>query len=305
MRVIIALSAAPIGAVLIARIVGVGIAARQPLPVRNYRSLTVTSGGGLAVILGLAAGTALMKLAVDLTNPPADVRLVIVEASLVRGLMAAVAFGLLGLYDDLAGDHQRRGWSAHLSDLLARRFTPGAVKLAGGLILAIAVTDGNDNALGGGGDGFDHLVRALFVALAANACNGFDVRPLRAAKIATIAMLAFLFFDLVQVAVAATLIASLAGIAKLESQERLILGDTGSMAVGAFIAAAASDRLNGIGPLSTSNHLDGAGLLVALAIASGINILAVRPGWSVIIARVAPLRAFDRLGRIDEPVSES
>ena len=111
--------------------------------------------------------------------PPIGVQLWLGGSAALVSLWIAVlcGMGLLGLFDDTAGDRSHGGFHQHFRALLAGRATTGAIKAlyGGGLGLYAGW------ALSGGSL-LRALVGAAVIALATNAVNLLDVRPGRALK---------------------------------------------------------------------------------------------------------------------------
>jgi hypothetical protein len=169
------------------------------------------------------------------------------------GAVAAVAS--LGLADDLWSGPER-GFRGHLR---ARR-TTGILKLVGIPLVGLLATR--------------KLSGALLVGLAANFLNQLDTRPGRALK-------AYL--------VAAPLVGAPAGIAVLllpyDLREQVMLGDSGSNALGAMLGLSSVSRLTG-----TSRWL-------AIGALAGLTLLGERSSLGELIERTPGLRTVDRLGR--------
>jgi UDP-N-acetylmuramyl pentapeptide phosphotransferase/UDP-N-acetylglucosamine-1-phosphate transferase len=257
-----------------------GMARRQPLPIRNYRGLPVTTAGGFAVMFGVTVSTGIF-LALRGTDP--DVGRLWQE--LGAGIFAAstgALFGIFGFYDDVAGEPDQKGWAAHLEALRRLRPTAGVLKMLGAVALGLwfiprASVSGTD----------EQIIRAITVALVINALNGFDLRPLRMSKFVAVACLPLFFFGWTGVGSAVTILIAVAATVPAERSERIILGDTGAFAIGGMLGLAWSRQI----PAGSAN------LMILLAVAALLNVLAVKPGISAMIDKIAPLGAFDRLGR--------
>jgi UDP-GlcNAc:undecaprenyl-phosphate GlcNAc-1-phosphate transferase len=274
---ILALGAAVVGA-LAARRVAAALVPAAPLVRPNYRGIPVATGAGVAIVMGLVAGTALVAL-VHAVAPEAPGPAHALAAGEPLALLA-FGFGLIGLLDDLAAQPER-GWRSHLPALLRGRLTPGALKVAGGGALALAVAAGRAESLP------EALADAALIALAANLSNALDVRPGRAAKafLAGAVPLAVLAAD-VRAPLAAALGATVAFL-PMDLRERAMLGDAGAGALGAVLGGAVVlARPPAWGTLALL-----AGLAVLAAVAEG-------PTLSAWIDRMAPLRAADRAGRV-------
>jgi Glycosyl transferase family 2 len=173
----------------------------------------------------------------------------------VRRSPAVAAVAALGLADDLWSGPER-GFRGHLT---ARR-TTGVLKLVGIPLAGLLATR--------------KLSGALLVGLAANFLNQLDTRPGRALK-------AYL--------VAAPLVGAPAGIAVLllpyDLREQVMLGDSGSNALGAMLGLSSVSRLTG-----TSRWL-------AIGTLAGLTLLGERRSLGELIERTPGLRTLDCLGR--------
>jgi hypothetical protein len=173
----------------------------------------------------------------------------------LRRSPAVAAVAALGLADDLWSGPER-GFRRHLK---ARR-TTGVLKLVGIPLVGLLATR--------------KLSGALLVGLAANFLNQLDTRPGRALK-------AYL--------VAAPLVGAPAGTAVLllpyDLREQVMLGDSGSNALGAMLGLSSVSRLTG-----TSRWL-------AIGALAGLTFLGERRSLGELIERTPGLRTLDRLGR--------
>ena len=173
----------------------------------------------------------------------------------LRRSPAVAAVAALGLADDLWSGPER-GFRGHLRS----RRTTGVLKLVGIPLVGLLATR--------------KLSGALLVALAANFLNQLDTRPGRALK-------AYL--------VAAPLVGAPAGIAVLllsyDLREQVMLGDSGSNALGAMLGLSSVSRLTG-----TSKWL-------AIGALAGLTLIGERRSLGELIERAPGLRTLDRLGR--------
>lgn len=274
-KILLALAAAATAA-MVTRWIAQGSIPTARVTRRNYRGVPVATGLGIAVVIGFAAGIALVAF-VRLVEPGAGSAAIALLVSHPL-LILVLGFGLLGLFDDVA-EQEKRGWRSHLPDLAHGRLTPGTLKIVGGGILAFVV--------GSGSDSFGWaIVSTAIIALMANLFNALDVRPGRAGKAFLVACvpLAILVPHL-QVAVAAAL-GAVAGFLPSDLRERAMLGDAGSNAIGALVGGAVL-----IADPAAWLKLSLLGLLIVL------TIVAEGPTLSHWIDRIGPLRAADRAGR--------
>jgi UDP-GlcNAc:undecaprenyl-phosphate GlcNAc-1-phosphate transferase len=226
---------------------------------RNFAGEPILAAAGLApalataaVSLGVASGVSgLPSSLFDLGNPGAAR----VHPLGVVLACAALAFAGLGLIDDLWGQRDVGGLGGHLRCLLReRRVTTGLIKAVGGaaagcaLGAAIARSEPGAPSTGAGALTWALAGHALligaWIALAANATNLLDLRPLRALKGAALlaALVAILSCSLAPSSGPATLagLSLLAGALvpylPLEARRRAMLGDAGANFLGAAIA---------------------------------------------------------------------
>jgi UDP-GlcNAc:undecaprenyl-phosphate/decaprenyl-phosphate GlcNAc-1-phosphate transferase len=239
----------------------------------NHRGARVPVVLGSALASGAAGGIA----AFALTSPEPGLGALAIRVSAGAALVFAA-----GLVDDLVADGTR-GLRAHLRALASGHVTTGAVKLLVVTASSIIVVAGIPRRA--------TLVDAASVVLIAgssNLLNGLDVAPGRALKAFLVAAVAVLIGGLP--VGAAPLVPSLlgagAGILSLDLRERAMLGDGGANLLG-FAA--------GVG---LALVLPDWGLIVAASAVVGLNLVAETLTLSALIDRAAPLRWFDRLGRL-------
>jgi UDP-N-acetylmuramyl pentapeptide phosphotransferase/UDP-N-acetylglucosamine-1-phosphate transferase len=277
--VLLWLGAAAIAAVVTARTLK-HLAVTAPLRALNYRGLSVPSGAGIAVVIGIAVALGFISFLDAIFDSN---RLAIAHGQTLTFVLVASAFALLGLWDDVTGTAEERGWRAHIDAARRGRATAGSIKLVVGSTLAFAFGSVPERSL------LWAVIAALVIATSANAYNLFDVRPGRACKLFVLAIVALI---LVPGPVAVTPLAAALGAVlaflPYDLRERAMLGDTGAMALGAFV---------GWGIVATGSHL---AQLIALAVFALMHVIADRPGISAVIDAVPPLRVVDRAGRVAE-----
>lgn len=249
-----------------------------PLRRTNYRGLTVPTACGMVVLAGSAAGLAIFSTVEQMVGHP--------ESGFegLRMLAALLGFGFLGLWDDIAGGDAARGWRGHLSSLRSGAPSSGAIKLVGGVALgAVLAASGPDRGR------LAIVVGAGVVAGSANLFNLLDLRPARAGKFwlvgaaaaaAGLALIGQGGSAMGLVVVASSVLAFMPH----ELAERAMYGDVGANAIGGVLGAALLSA-------GSQAQLGVLGFLVLL------TILGDKPGLSRVIERIAPLRAFDRIGR--------
>lgn len=239
---------------------------------RNHRGRPVSLLGGPALAAAATAGAC--AAAGPTPRGPA-----------AAALLAGLGVGALGLYDDLAGGPHARGLRGHLRALRAGELTTGAVKLGGIAALATAAA----RLARPKGAAVDLVVDAGLVAGGANLLNLLDVRPGRALKGALLAGGGLLATGAGPARRAAGPTAAAAALLLPDLRERVMIGDTGANALGALlglaVAATPSRRVR----------------LAVLAGVGGATALSEVRSFSVLIDATPPLRALDRLGRLDRP----
>lgn len=231
----------------------------------NYRGAEVTLLGGPTYAVGALAGIALA--------PGLTLR-VRTAAALAGGVCSAV-----GIWDDMAGTPAARGLGGHLRAAARGELTSGQVKLLGigtaGVAAGCLLHRGRADALTAG----------VVIAGAANLLNLLDLRPGRALKVG-----ALLSVGLVGRGTPAAITASAtfgAALACLpdDLRERTMLGDCGANTLGALVGVAA------VTEASRPRLLGTAAAVILLTLASE------RVSFTSVIARTAPLRLLDELGR--------
>lgn len=245
---------------------------------RNVRGVEVPVGAGILAVLTVVAVQACFGVA--------DVaRDVVGDDS--RGRILAVAtglgFGLVGIVDDLVGDHGDKGFGGHLRALGSGRLTTGGLKLLGGGLMSLGVGAYVADDVG------ELLVAASVIALGANTANLFDRAPGRVTKVALVAFAVLVVvtpgaerFGLVGVA---ALVGAVAGLFVFDLSEQLMLGDAGANPLGAVL---------GLGVVLTTGTVT---QLVVLGVLVAVNVAGDRVSFSAVIDRTGPLRTLDQLGR--------
>lgn len=243
---------------------------------RNYRDHELPVAGGLALVAAVIvviAAFASARVAAG-AGPP--------ERAMVATAVVVVGFGLLGFLDDLLGGGGDRAFRGHLRAAARGRLTTGGLKLfVGGLLALLAAA----TAVPAGTA--ELLMDGLLIALAANTLNLFDLAPGRAAKFG---LLWFVVLALMAGAPdvltgPAVVMGAVVALLLPDLREEMMLGDTGANPMGAALGL-------GVVLVATPTMR-----LLVLALLLGLNLTSERVSFSSVIARVAPLRAFDRIGR--------
>ena len=253
----------------------------------NFRGRSLPTAAGVVVVLVVVLLDAAVAVLVTLGwDPP-----LAAVPGLRLATMAALGFGLLGLFDDLGGEGQSGGFTGHLKALAAGRLTTGAIKLFGGGALAVVLVASwrPDHGLGW------LLADAALVALCANLGNLFDRAPARTTKVTLVAfaVLVIVAGADAELAGVAAIVGAGAGLIAPDLRERLMLGDAGANVLGAAI---------GLGVVLAGDDSDGVRIGVLVVVAA-LNLISERVSFSKVIRETAPLRAFDMLGRdpVDAP----
>ena len=244
----------------------------------NFRGRTVYTGAGLLLVLAVLvveAGRSGLG-AIGLGDAPG------VNPARPLVLYAALGFGLLGFVDDVLGGEDR-GFRGHIVALASGRLTSGMVKLLGGAAIALVLA---------GEVGFVTWQRlfadAVLIALAANLANLLDRRPGRVIKASLVA-----YAPLAVVAgtgpiglAIAPLMGAAVAILPEDLREAVMLGDTGANVLGGVL---------GLAVVLECSRTTRNGVFIALIV---LNLASEFVSFSRVIDRVAPLRWFDRLGRL-------
>ncbi len=249
----------------------------------NYRKRVLVAGLGLVLPLGLLAWVAPLALAGRLDWRRAVQADVALTGPGIAVAVAALAFGLLGLLDDLvedAGSRGSRGFRGHLRALAAGRLTGGGAKLVGGVLAALLVASLAVEER----PWYLVLVAAVVVASAANVANLFDLRPGRCAKVFLPLWVVGCLLDPTAGAWSAGLAGATLAALPIDLREEGMLGDCGANALGAVVGT-----LLVTGP--TWLLWSAAAVLVVLQAASE------RISFTRVIERNRWLRAVDGLGR--------
>ncbi len=247
---------------------------------RNASNRSLPTAAGLLVVLAVlmveAGRSALGAFGVGDAPGRNAVRLLV--------LVACVAFGLLGLVDDLLGTDDDHGFRGHLRALASGRVTTGAVKVFGGAAVAVVLAARAPHV-----SGRTLVADAVLIALAANLANLLDRAPGRAIKTAIVAWIPVALVargDAVGIAIA-PVIGAFLGLLGDDLREHAMLGDTGANVLGGVLGLAVVLDV-GRGPRNV--------VLLALVL---LTLASELVSFSVVIDRVPFLRTFDRLGRAE------
>ena len=245
----------------------------------NYRNRALVAGLGLVLPLGLLVWAAPLAVAGRFDWRRAVQADVAVTGPAVAVVLAALAFALLGLLDDLVEDAGVRGFRGHLRALMGGRLTGGGVKLLGGLLAALVVA-----TLAVGGTWWQVLLGAVVIASAANVANLLDLRPGRAAKVFLPLWVVGCLLDPTAGAWSAGLAGAALASLPLDLREEGMLGDCGANALGAVVGT-----LLATGPVWL--------LVTAAVVLVAVQLASERVSFTQVIEGNRFLRAVDDLGR--------
>ena len=245
----------------------------------NFRGRQLPTAAGALLVLAVVAveaGRTLLAV-VDVGTPVTPARVLV--------LAAVLAFGFLGLVDDLLGDTGVKGLRGHLRSASRGVVTTGFLKLAGGAAVALVLAAAAD-----GTPRWQVLVDGAVVALAANLGNLFDRAPGRALKVALVAYvpLALAAGTSAAGAAVAPVAGAAAGFLPGDLRERYMLGDTGANAVGAALG------------MATVLAVDEATRIAVAVVLLALNVASELVSFTRVIDAVPPLRAVDRAGRLPD-----
>lgn len=250
----------------------------------NYRGHPLPTAAGvlLAVAGGLAVAVHVLVLdswhwAVGDTDTEWRLLAIFGPAT----VQLAVAFALLGLFDDLGGAGQSGGFRGHLGALAKGRLTTGSIKLLGGPVFALAVLAGTNH----GASRVGLLRDVVLICLAANLANLFDRAPGRVNKVGQLAFLVLAAVTLSgRLSPIAIIMGAAAALLRPDLDESMMLGDAGSNVIGAVI---------GYGVVITADTSQRWIVLVALLV---LNLASEFVSFSSVIDSNRVLRRLDRLG---------
>ena len=190
---------------------------------------------------------------------------------------AIAAFAALGLLDDLRGSRAHTGLRGHVTALVReRKVTTGLLKLVGGAATGVAIAWLARPRFP------EALLDGALVALAANLINLLDLRPGRALKgfaLGALALVPAAGFPGMLPLIAVMLPA--AGYAPADLRARMMMGDTGSNALGAALGVTAV------------LHLEWGARLAILTLLLGLHLASERVSFSRVIERHPMLRFLD------------
>lgn len=238
----------------------------------NYRGRVLPTAAGIVLPLAVLAVEGGRALADPIT------------VARMATVVVAVGMGVLGLFDDLVGTGDARGFRGHVLSVLRGRLTTGGVKLLGGVAVALVAVA---PVVGRSASVARLLADGALVALAANLGNLFDRGPGRTTKVGLLAFLGLAAATAADPALTgvAVVVGAAAALLLDDLHERLMLGDAGAnvlggvLGLGVVVACAPSTRT------------------AVLVVVAALNVASEVVSFSRVIQAVPPLRWFDALGR--------
>jgi hypothetical protein len=240
---------------------------------RNRRGVPLPVTLGWALALGVAATGYVVWVQQD--------ELGLRDSQAGELLGAAIVF-VAGVLDDGFGG-EVRGLRGHLRALVSGRFTTGALKIAAAILAAAITVAWTPRTTT-----WANLLALVTIAGCTNVWNGLDVAPGRAAKAFVVVAVVLLVVDVKAFLLVCT--GAAAAVLLPDVRERAMLGDAGANLLG-YLAGAEIVR-----------RLPEPWLPVAAAVVIGLNLVAETVTFTRTIEAIPPLRWFDRLGRLPEPI---
>lgn len=257
---------------------GLGQSLRLFARVANFESRRV-SVAGLALVAGIVTGILWRSHAIRMANGGLGT---IEQTDRLAGI-AVLAFGMLGALDDSFGDRTASGFRGHIRSALHGRFTTGFVKMVGGGIVALIVALHLSGPPTGAGPVMLWLARAGVIALAANAFNLIDTRPVRA-TLAFVLLSSWVAGGRPPEALFCGVGAAIAWF-PLDRRRLAMLGDAGSNALGALLGTVIAATTSG------------AAICATLAVLAAFHVYTERRSVNADIDRVPWLRRLDGVFR--------
>ncbi|MBM3496282.1 MAG: hypothetical protein FJX72_18465 [Armatimonadetes bacterium] len=250
------------------------IATMSGLVRTNFLGRPIPTACGSAIVLGSLPGLTM------LSGPAARA-----GAWALAYALVLAGFGLLGLADDRWGTPAAKGLRGHVRKLICdRRVTSGLMKAVGGALVAVIAT-----RLVLGAPWPMAILQGAVIALSANAANLLDLRPGRASAVSLVALGCTLAGaaatgDTALAACVACVAVPAALLYVPDARGRLMMGDTGSNALGAAVGLGLVLAMPGVAPT-----------VALLAVLVGLHIVAERRSLSSLIESNRVLRTLDRM----------
>ncbi|MDQ3850237.1 MAG: hypothetical protein M3296_06450 [Actinomycetota bacterium] len=247
----------------------------------NFRGRSLPFPFGLLVVA--SAFVALVPVALLARLAGVD----IYPDDIVRVMLFVPGVALLGLADDALttgaapSGGSPRGLRGHGAAVLGGGFSTGALKAAGTVGLALLVASDLP------GSDAEFLLAAAVLVLATNLFNQLDLRPGRSVKVFVLLGIGLIVFsaDLGPLASLGVFVAPVLVAGFYDLREEVMLGDTGSNAIGA---------LAGLWLVFT---LGTTGQIVALVVLGALTAYGELRSITALVERIALLRRLDSLGR--------
>ncbi|NLY53000.1 MAG: hypothetical protein GX063_08900 [Firmicutes bacterium] len=254
---------------------------------KNYRQKDVPVGGGFLFIWVGSLMGALLGLAKPFPWTSMEMSSAAQPSLLLTA--AALAYGLLGLLDDLVGTRQQTGLLGHGRALVKGQLTTGGIKAAAGGALGFVLAAYRSVEVFGGAPMGTRLLKAavdgLLIAASANTLNLFDLRPGRAGKLFLLGCGLILLGGSPVSVVLLPWVGSFLGYLPFDLKGKVMMGDVGSNALGAVLGLASCYVLTPPARLM---------LLIVLIL---IHLLAERISFSQVIENHRILHRLDLWGR--------
>lgn len=146
-------------------------------------------------------------------------------------LVGLIFIGLVGLFDDLVGDKNVKGFRGHITSFFKGTLTSGGLKAGVGFLVALLISSYISKGV------VEIILNTLIISLFTNFLNLFDLRPGRAGKVFIILVIILLItsntgkFDFVLYSFLGILIRYL----PMDLKAKSMMGDIGSNALGITI----------------------------------------------------------------------
>ena len=196
-------------------------------------------------------------------------------------LVGLIFMALVGLFDDLVGDKNVKGFKGHITSFFKGTLTSGGLKAGVGLLVSLLISTYISKGV------IEIVVNTLVISLFTNLLNLFDLRPGRAGKVFILILFILLMtsntneFDFILYSFLGILIRYL----PMDLKAKAMMGDIGSNALGISL-----------GVYCAMTH-DLKSKIVYLTILIGIHMISEFVSFSNIIEKNKFLRFIDKLGR--------
>lgn len=240
-----------------------------PLFLPMFSSLKKRNYKGELIPTGVGAGFVIFTVIITLATSNR------VEDSLLFAFIL-LSFAFLGFIDDSLGTSEKKGFLGHLT---AGKLSTGGLKALGGGAFSLFAGFFYGNSW------YEAVLNGLIIALAANFLNLLDLRPGRCGKVFLACIGTLLLFRSLLLRPLLWLSAAVVGYLYWDLQGVVMMGDTGSNALGAALGLAL------IAVLSFSVKIP---LVIFLLF---VNLLSEKVSLCQIIDSNALLRFLDQLGR--------